>query len=301
MNNYQYNVVVGSPSPCGTTTSNTATLQVNPVTVIVTQPTGGETLCQNATAATLAVSVTGTGPFSYQWYSNTVNSTVGATLVGTNANSHTPSTATAGTFHYFVVVSGTCGSVTSNLVTVVVNATTNINTQPTGMANCLNASSTSLTVGATGTNLTYQWYSNPVNSTSGGTILAGATTASFTPSTASAGTLYYYVVVNGSCGSRTSNTAAVTISNPPAIKIQPAAPPASCVGSTLTLVVEAVVASDVTAYQWYRNGSPISGGTSAIYTIDPVTATDAGTYHVMLTGKTPCNPATSVSVTVNPR
>ncbi len=55
-----------------------------------------------------------------------------------------------------------------------------------------------MTVSAIGTNVNYQWYSNPTASTSGGTAV-GTNSSSYTPPTSAIGTTYYYVVVTGSC------------------------------------------------------------------------------------------------------
>ena len=55
----------------------------------------------------------------------------------------------------------------------------------------------------------YQWYSNTQNSTTGGTLLVGETGDSYDPYTRTAGTKYYYCVVNGTI----SNVAAVTVEN----------------------------------------------------------------------------------------
>ena len=64
---------------------------------------------------------------SYQWYSNTTSSTEGATTVGTNSNSYTPSVASAGTTYYYCVVSEQDGgSATSNVVAVEVMAISTI-------------------------------------------------------------------------------------------------------------------------------------------------------------------------------
>jgi hypothetical protein len=60
--------------------------------------------------------------------------------------------------------------------------------------------SSALTVVATGTNVTYQWYSNTLNSTANATSISAATSASYIPP-ATPGTMYYYVVVHGDCGS----------------------------------------------------------------------------------------------------
>ena len=69
--------------------------------------------------------------------------------------------------------------------------------------------------------LSYQWYRNNTNSSSGGTAIGGATGNGYSPSTTIAGTYYYYVVVtntnNGVSGkttaTATSAVAIVTITN----------------------------------------------------------------------------------------
>ncbi|MDD6641064.1 MAG: lamin tail domain-containing protein [Bacteroidales bacterium] len=58
---------------------------------------------------------------------------------------------------------------------------------------------------------TYQWYSNTSKSNSNGTAISGATGASYTPSTATAGTFYYYCVATNSEGSASSNVATITV------------------------------------------------------------------------------------------
>ena len=79
------------------------------------QPTSA-TYTQNDTAVELAVtaSVVDGGVLSYQWYSNSTNSTVGGIEVGTNSNTYTPSTATVGTTYYYCVVTNTNNEATAN-------------------------------------------------------------------------------------------------------------------------------------------------------------------------------------------
>ncbi|MCD8099892.1 MAG: Ig-like domain-containing protein, partial [Oscillospiraceae bacterium] len=63
--------------------------------------------------------------------------------------------------------------------------------------------------------LSYQWYSNTSDSTTGGTAITGETDTVYTPKISAVGTTYYYCVVtntiNGATASATSNTAAVTV------------------------------------------------------------------------------------------
>ncbi|MEG0697241.1 MAG: hypothetical protein RR447_08910, partial [Algoriella sp.] len=61
----------------------------------------------------------GTSP-TYQWYSNTTNNnTTGVLISGATSSTYSPPTkATVGTDYYYVVVSNSCSSVASNVMTV---------------------------------------------------------------------------------------------------------------------------------------------------------------------------------------
>ena len=151
---------------------------------------------------------------TYQWYSNNVNSNSGGTLLSgeTNGN-YTPSTSVEGTLYYYAVVTNateTCSSKVSGSVRVGIEITT----QPSNSNQTViqNNPVNSLNVVATGSSITYQWYKNGTKSNTGGTLISGATTNSYTPPSTALGTTYYYVVVSG------NNTVLVT--NPSgAIKI----------------------------------------------------------------------------------
>ncbi|MCQ2114270.1 MAG: Ig-like domain-containing protein [Bacteroidaceae bacterium] len=87
-----------------------------------------------------------------------------------------------------------------------------ITTQPKGASYEKDATATALTIAASGNPTpTYQWYSNTTESTSGASLISGATNASYTPSTATIGTKYYYCVATNTQGSATSDIVAVTI------------------------------------------------------------------------------------------
>lgn len=82
--------------------------------VITTHPsTGTQTLNLGEDGTALSVVASGSG-LSYQWYRNTTSSNSGGTAVGTNSASHTPNETTAGTYYYYVTVTGSCASATSN-------------------------------------------------------------------------------------------------------------------------------------------------------------------------------------------
>lgn len=77
----------------------------NPPT-INTQPVGAEyEVGDNATALSVSATAHAEGALSYQWYSNTTNSTEGADAInGATSSTYTPSTESAGTTYYYCVV-----------------------------------------------------------------------------------------------------------------------------------------------------------------------------------------------------
>ncbi|MDR2558056.1 MAG: hypothetical protein LBC86_00715, partial [Oscillospiraceae bacterium] len=113
-----------------------------------------------------------------------------------------------------VVIFGVIQTVTASNTTL---QTPIITMQPVSANYLLNATPTSLSVDAYVTDggaLTYQWYSNPVNSNIGGIAIEGATNPSLIPSTTGTHDSYYYVVVTNTNGDNeptltTSNVAAI--------------------------------------------------------------------------------------------
>ena len=200
---YYYVIVSGTCTP-PVTSAVSGSVTVNTAPAITAQPsTTAQSVCLNGAATQLSVTATGVG-LTYQWYSNTTNSNSGGTLLsGATSSTYTPVTTTAGILYYYVIVSGTCAPPVTSAVSgsVTVNTAPAITTQPstTTQSVCLNGAATQLSVTATGAGLTYQWYSNTANSNSGGTLLSGATSSTYTPATTTAGTLYYYVIISGTC------------------------------------------------------------------------------------------------------
>ncbi|PKP20129.1 MAG: hypothetical protein CVU05_09800, partial [Bacteroidetes bacterium HGW-Bacteroidetes-21] len=146
---------------CGNATSNAAVLTVDAAAAITTQPLT-QTVCAG-TNVTFTVAATGTS-LTYQWRKG------GTNITGATSASYTITGVSAGDAgNYDVLVNSTCGSLTSSIAVLTVNATTVITTQPLTQTVCAGTNVT-FTVAATGTSLTYQWRK-------GATNITGATSA----------------------------------------------------------------------------------------------------------------------------
>ena len=107
-----YDVII-TDSCTNKTTSNLATLTVNPVTAITTQPSGQTKIVGQA--VTFSVTAQGTN-LTYQWRRN---GTAISTATGSSYTIPAAAFTDAGT--YDVIVTGGCGTVNSTVVTLTVN------------------------------------------------------------------------------------------------------------------------------------------------------------------------------------
>jgi len=285
---YYYAVANYDGSGCGSVASNVATINVIADPVVTTQPLLTQTQCQGANANALTVAIAnGLGTPSYQWFSNTTNSNTGGTLLnGQTSASVTPPTTNLGTLYYFCVITQSVSGceTTSDTSEVIIVAAPIITSQPIpGQDVCLDGNTTNnaqllqvaFTNGA-GT-ASYQWYSNTTNATTGGSLIAGATTDNYLPPTDAVGELFYYFEITfsqGGCNSIFSNTARVGVFPQPAIVMQPLNTQAICEGGMIMPLSIAVTGGtgNIT-YQWYSNttnfntgGTAISGATLDSYT-----------------------------------
>lgn len=156
-------------------------------------------------------------------------------------------------------------------------AATLIASQPstTSQSVCVGSPASPLSVTVLGTVLSpvYQWYSNTSSSNVGGTLIAGATSASYTPPSAVAniGTNYYYCVVTNGCDSETSAVSGgVTVNAVPA-DVVVSSSGTYCTSTTLT----AANGSSGTIY-WQNT---TSNGTSTATMSSSQLVSTSGTYY----------------------
>ena len=128
---------------------------------------------------------------------------------------------------------------------------------------------------ATGTGLSYQWYN-------GSTALPGQTGSSLVlnnVSAADAGT--YSVVVSGACGNAVTNSASLTVNQNVAVASAPVSL-TNCPGDSASFNVSATGTG--LSYQWYNGSTALPGQTGSSLALTNVSAADAGTYSVVVSG-----------------
>src|ERR1035437_1968830 len=304
MSGYQYRCMIGGT--CTTTWyTNWVTLTVNSACtpVSITMDPLNHTSIAGSTA-TFNVIVSGASPILYLWYKN------GVQISGANSSTYTtPSLNSSDDGNtYFCVVSNcnntnhiiskTAGLYLNNSCTAV-----SISSQPKNqIANV--GSVTTFSVIANGTApFIYSWYKN-------GSQIANANSSSYsTPSLTSSddGNIYSCKITN--CSSAyiiSSENATLTLAT-------------GCIGVSISNSLSdqsAKVGEKVTwsasangtvpfSYQWYKNGSPISGHTNSSYSTPSLTLSDNGnTYYCYITNcsnsKNTLSNTANLSITNNP-
>lgn len=228
--------------------------------------------------------------------------TTGGNSTTTPILSGTPTQAGNYTFTLQAFEFGSLSGLASNTFNYSVNVTSAVTTSaPSFTAQPQSASaaaggSVTLTVTVSGSPTpTLQWMKN-------GTAINGATSTSLTLSNVqSSDAANYTVVATNSAGSATSSAATVTVSaagTAPTIATQPI-PIIISVGSTATFTVVAA-GSPAPTIQWTKNGTAISGATSATLTIPNAQTSDTATYAAIATNSAGTATSSSAQLTVNP-
>ncbi|HYE32574.1 MAG TPA: immunoglobulin domain-containing protein, partial [Methylomirabilota bacterium] len=267
----------------GSATSDPAIVTVLTPPNIVVHPTSQDILAGRP--HTLAVTVTGTEPLTYQWRKN------GADLPGATSRTLTldnPQNTAASTDSgdYSVLVYNDAGASISEPASIFVVTPVAMTLQPVD-TEIMEGNADVLFGFATGTgSITYQWRRNGaelVNETNSTLVLANATSAL-------AG--LYDLVARNDLSASTSAVARVTIAERPRLQPLPFESIVA-VGSDFTLNAAATGLQPMT-YQWALNGVVIPGATNQTFTITNAQPQNSGSYHVTVAnrgGAAQSNPA----------
>jgi alpha-tubulin suppressor-like RCC1 family protein len=262
----------------GSVSSESVSLVLDLPPVVTRQPVSqniyeGDTLSLNVTVSNESAS-----QLSYQWYRD------GTAILGaTEASYSLPDVRVSQGGAYDVVVFNSAGFIRSAkaIVNVIArNGPPLILRQPAPRSELWQGAELALSVHASSPNsstLSYQWYRN-------GKQIRGAKNEELVIKKVSTGDDgEYTVVVSNSSGETRSAVARVVVqlTSKPKIVAQLPKMVATGNGKTVTLSVEAT-ANPPPTYQWYRNGKPVPGATSASYTIENANSDDLGTYYVVV-------------------
>jgi hypothetical protein len=280
----------------GSVASSAAILTVNapPVAPSITTQPLSQTIIAGQTA-TFSVTAAGTAPLNYQWQKNAT------AISGAIAASYTtPAETTADNSAQFsIVVTNSVGSVISIAAILTVNpppVAPSITTQPLSQTIIAGMTAT-FSVAAAGTApLSYQWRKNA-------STISGATSSSYTTpaETTADNAALFSVIVTNSVGSVTSSAAILTVNPPPVAPSITTQPLSQTITAGMTAMFSVTAAGTAPlSYQWRKNATAISGGTSSSYTTPAETIADnAAAFSVVLTNSVGSVASIAAILTVN--
>ncbi|MBI3235731.1 MAG: T9SS type A sorting domain-containing protein [Bacteroidetes bacterium] len=208
-------------------------------------PNTAQTICQGDTVKLTATTNLGN---TIQWYnaSGSINGAISSIYLAK----------TSGTY-YARVSNGTC-SANSNSVNVTVNPLPSAQISVSGATTFCQGDSVALSV-STGNGYSYQWFD-------GANVLTNATSDKLVAKTSGS---YAVKVTAATCVSSSAGTI-VTVNPLPAVP-------------TINRASQVLTSSAATGYQWYNNGTAISGATNQTYTFNA-----GGKYMVEITDAKGC-------------
>jgi gliding motility-associated-like protein len=270
----------------------------------ITTPPVNQVVCLGDSVS-FTVSASGAG-ITYQWRRGNINLVNFGNISGVTTATLTinPVTLLDAANDYNVIIGGPFGPTdTSSNVSLTVNTPPAITSQPINQISC-SGDAVSFTVSATGSGLMYQWRKGLVNLVNSGTI-SGVNTATLTinPVNVTDAALNYNVIVSGSCAPPDTSLDASLVVNAPVVITSQPSNQIACPGDSISFSVTATGTGLM--YQWRKgntnliNAGNISGVTTPLLTIDPVTLLDAAPdYNVIVSG-TGCIGDTSTDASLN--
>ena len=258
----------------GKVTSDTALLTVTKMPTpcqITKQPV--DTAVDEGKTATFSFAVNCEGTLQYQWQRN------GANISGATSSTYSIQSvqySDSGTT-YRCIVENAAGKDTSNSATLFVHKviTPPVITQNPSNLTVNEGQSASFTVSATGIDLNFQWKKD-------GTSISGATTSTFSlTSAATTDNGTYVCVVNNSAGSLQSSSAMLTVTpTPPQITKEPVAVNIN-EGQNTTFRITATGGGTL-LYQWQKDRVDIAGKTLDSLCLSNAVLSDSGNYRCIV-------------------
>jgi hypothetical protein len=274
-----YDVIAVAYFGCTNDTSRVATVVVSTPLAITTPIANSDVKCEGQNIS-YTTGVSGTSPYTYAWKLN-------GSTVGTNNATYSKSnilTADSGQYIVSIMGSPACPMVYDTLL-LDVNKAPVVNVDPNGASPICIGSNSTLNVTVSNQS-SIEWHKVGAGNTG-----QTGSTFNFTGVTNTDGGSYFVIArAQPACSDVTSSQVKVAINAPASIALNP-------LGSAIledpagnyTMNVIAAGSGPFT-YQWFRQGNPILGATSASYSITNYVPTlDSGSYYCRVTAPAPCS------------
>ena len=292
--------VTDSASTPVTVNSSSVSITVYPALIAPNVFASPVTVLQGQTSVLTSTAVSsGAPPYLYQWLQKAPGSSSFSPISGATLSSYSFATTTIGIWSFELNITDSASAVkTSNVVSVTVNVVSSVTISPTSWIMDVGQSKqfTATASGGSGTYTSYQWYV-------GGVAQSGATTSLFNYSPGSVGSYLITVTVTDNLGttSAPSSAISVNVSAAPSVVVIPVIPVKMDAGQTQMFNATGSGGSGLLHYQWYLNGSPVSGATASTYSFSNSAGTYSVTCRVTDNASTPYTTiSNTVSVTVYP-
>ena len=295
-----YTITLEVTNDCGTSNTATQIFEVLEKPVVTNLITTQE-ICSNQSTISIPLTSSNSNT-TYLWTATTVpNNTNISGFISSGSTSEIPSQTLInngnipGNVVFTVTpVLNNCTGDPVDVLTVIVNPTPIITSQPVSSDICLDGVATQLAVVTqNGVGVpTYQWYSNTTNNNTTGTLIPGATTSTYDPPTNIVGVFYYYVLISfdGGCDDISSDVAIVTIAQEPVAVANNPIQLICLDGSPLDFEITLTGGVGAPSYQWYSNttalntgGSLISGATASTFNPGVLSTVSSFYYYVEAT------------------
>jgi uncharacterized repeat protein (TIGR03803 family) len=273
-NQGSYRVVV--TNNYGSATSAVAFLQLV-LTPAVTGYNSSSSLAEGSTA-TFSVFTTGQPPLTFQWDFD------GAAIAGaTSSTLAIPTVQPSNSGSYQVFITNAYGHASSPILPLTVTLAPVVNGTTTSGPAALGGPATFTAFVEGAVPLFYQWYFEPISGTSTNAILNATNSVLTITNVQMAGAGSYQLVVTNAYGSAQSQPLPLQFdaSFSPTIEGQPSSQSVPQ-GFLATFQVFAVGVAPL-SYQWFWDGSPLSGATNQMLALLSVQSSNAGSYQVVVT------------------